>query len=509
MKAVMVMFDSLNRRFLPPYGCGWVKAPNFERLMSHSVCFDNAYAGSLPCMPARRELHSGRYNFMHRGWGPLEPFDDSMPELLDRNGVLSHLISDHQHYWEDGGATYHTRYSSWECVRGQEGDHWKGNLASGAVPDTIIPDQDPSILAFKARLYRQDAVNRTYRSTRDKSCQREVFNLGCEFIETNHGQDNWFVQIESFDPHEPFFTYEEYLDLYDRTDIGRQLDWPPYDRVHEGPEVVSHIREKYAAMISMCDDNLGRVLDLFDKYDLWKDTMLIVNTDHGYMLGEHGWWAKNNMPCFSEIVNIPLFIWDPRSGKSGIHRKSLVQTIDLPATILSYFGIGVPGGMQGRDLAGVMESDTPVRTHALFGYFGKQMNITDGRHVYIRNTVDRTVPLYEYTLMPLRMSWRMGSELESTELAGPFGFTKGMGVLKIRAGAPDSVGDDRAASAYGSMLFDLESDPGQERPLDDPALEAELAREMTRLMIGSEAPSELYDRMGLAKEKEEIENEKH
>ena len=90
MKAVMVMFDSLNRRFLPPYGCGWVKAPNFERLMSHSVCFDNAYAGSLPCMPARRELHSGRYNFMHRGWGPLEPFDDSMPELLYRNGVLSH-----------------------------------------------------------------------------------------------------------------------------------------------------------------------------------------------------------------------------------------------------------------------------------------------------------------------------------------------------------------------------------------------------------------------------------
>ena len=61
----------------------------------------------------------------------------------------------------------------------------------------------------------------------------------------------------------------------------------------------------------------------------------------------------------------------------------------------------------------------------------------------------------------------------------------------------------------GHSVSHLESDPGQERPLDDPALEAELAREMTRLMIGSEAPSELYDRMGLAKEKEEIENEKH
>ena len=38
-------------------------------------------------MPARRELHTGRYNFLHRSWGPLEPFDDSMPQLLDDNGA--------------------------------------------------------------------------------------------------------------------------------------------------------------------------------------------------------------------------------------------------------------------------------------------------------------------------------------------------------------------------------------------------------------------------------------
>ncbi len=65
MKAIMVMFDSLNRNFLPPYGCDWVHAPNFKRLAQKSVTFDRAYAGSLPCMPARRELHTGRLNFMH------------------------------------------------------------------------------------------------------------------------------------------------------------------------------------------------------------------------------------------------------------------------------------------------------------------------------------------------------------------------------------------------------------------------------------------------------------
>ena len=79
MKAIMLMFDSLNRAMLPPYGCQWTHAPNFWRLAEKTVTFDRSYAGSLPCMPARRELHTGRYNFLHRSWGPIEPCDDSMP----------------------------------------------------------------------------------------------------------------------------------------------------------------------------------------------------------------------------------------------------------------------------------------------------------------------------------------------------------------------------------------------------------------------------------------------
>jgi len=62
MRAIMVMFDSLNRRMLPAYGCDWVHAPNFQRLAQRTVVFDNSYVGSMPCMPARRELHTGRYN---------------------------------------------------------------------------------------------------------------------------------------------------------------------------------------------------------------------------------------------------------------------------------------------------------------------------------------------------------------------------------------------------------------------------------------------------------------
>ena len=92
MKAIMVMYDSLNRHLLQPYGCQWTQTENFQRLAEHTVVFDNCWVGSMPCMPARRELHTGRYNFLHRSWGPLEPFDDSMPQQLKDAGIHTHLI---------------------------------------------------------------------------------------------------------------------------------------------------------------------------------------------------------------------------------------------------------------------------------------------------------------------------------------------------------------------------------------------------------------------------------
>ena len=197
MKAVMLMFDSLNREMLEPYGCDWVKTPNFRRLAEHSVCFDQCYAGSLPCMPARRELQTGRYNMLHRSWGPMEPFDDSMPELLKNNNIYTHLISDHVHYWEDGGATYHYRYNSWENIRGQEGDMWK------CLPELFAPCDESKLqnkdgVYFHAtqNLQRHDAVNRKFMKTEEDTALAKTIHGGLEFIDTNHDCDRWFLQIE-------------------------------------------------------------------------------------------------------------------------------------------------------------------------------------------------------------------------------------------------------------------------------------------------------------------------
>ena len=232
MKAIMVMFDSLNRHMLSNYGCTWTKTPNFKRLEERMVTFDQSYVCSMPCMPARREIHTGRSNFLHRSWGPLDPYDDSMPELLKKNGVYTHLVSDHWHYWEAGGANYHTKYNSFEWARGQEGDGWKSYLPPFDIPEYL--DGRPGLWG------RQDWVNRRYMQKEEELPIAVTFHNGLEFIENNHGEDNWFLQLEAFDPHEPFYSLENYKDLYRDGYEGPVFDWPSYHQLKETPEQIQH-----------------------------------------------------------------------------------------------------------------------------------------------------------------------------------------------------------------------------------------------------------------------------
>jgi arylsulfatase A-like enzyme len=495
MKAIMVMFDTLNRRMLEPYGCDWTHTPNFQRLAERTATFDRSYVGSMPCMPARRELHTGRYNFLHRSWSPLEPFDDSMPEILADNGVYTHLVTDHQHYWEDGGATYHQRYSTFEFVRGQEGDPWKAHVEDNVdVPPNTRSKNDPNM---KDKFWRQDWINRSYMPTVNEQPQTVTFGHGMEFIRNNHEADNWYLQIETFDPHEPFFSHEEFKKLYPFSDYeppeNLPTDWPSYRPVEEPEEYVQFMRYQYTSLLSMCDMYMGKVLDLMDELNLWEDTMLIVCTDHGFLLGEHDWWAKNKQPWYQELAHTPMFIWDPRSKVTNERRQSLVQMIDLPVTLLDYFGVEIPPDMQGHSLKDVIANDTPVREGALFGIHGGHVNCTDGQYVYMRAPANPdNTPLYEYTLMPMRIRSRFDvAHLQNVTLADPFPFTKGCRLMKVPARAWSDV------HPFETFLYDVENDPEQQSPLNDPEAEQRMIDLMVGLMKDNDAPPEQFERLGL------------
>lgn len=488
MRTIQIMFDTLTRTFLPNYGNDWVIAPNFRRLAQHCTRFDGMYGGSMPCMPARRELHTGKYNFLYRGWGPLEPFDRSVMEVLGQNGIYTHLITDHSHYWEDGGATYHNRYSSWEGFRGQEGDR--------CVPRDVPADIPPRHALNKQGIsVQQHYRNRTRQQSAEQMPSRRVFAAGLDFLAEHETLDNWFLQLEAFDPHEPFYVPQKYRALYGLPE-EETLNWPRYGMVPSGDyrADIENARREYAALLTMCDESLGLILDFMDEHDMWKDTALILNTDHGFLLGEHECLGKNFPPMYEELVHLPLFIHLP-GEQTPEAVSALTATVDLAPTLLDLYGVDPAplGDIDGHSLLGLLRSGTPVRERALFGVHGSSTGCTDGKMVYIKaNATPENGPVYEYTLMPTNIRGYFSPEqLAAAELVPGCRFTNGIPCLRY------PLKPFYRADQFGDLLFDLSTDPEEKHDLLTPENAAEWNAWLADALREADAPAEEFVRLGL------------
>jgi arylsulfatase A-like enzyme len=95
VNVVLVLIDSLNRSALSAYGPTRVATPNLDAFARRGWRFDNHFVGSLPCMPARREIFAGIREVLWRPWGPLEPFDARLPRLLEERGYATAIVTDH------------------------------------------------------------------------------------------------------------------------------------------------------------------------------------------------------------------------------------------------------------------------------------------------------------------------------------------------------------------------------------------------------------------------------
>lgn len=498
MRTIFVLFDSLNRMALGAYGGTAVKTPNFDRFAARSVTFDRHYVGSLPCMPARRDLHTGRFNFTHRSWGPMEPYDNSFSTILRENGIYTHLISDHLHYFEDGGHGFHTKFSSYDYIRGQEYDPW---VAMVQTPVERIRAR------FDERQY--DPARRDKRTQHAINCEAIVeeadfpgprcFASAFDFLERNRAADDWFLMLECFDPHEPFHAPERFKQAYQTGYNGPILDWPYYERVVESPEEIAEIRANYAALVAMCDEYFGKLLDYLDAHDMWKDTCVVLSTDHGFLLSEHGWWGKARMPYYEEISHIPLMIHHPaHADQAGTRRRHLSQTADLMPTFLDIYGLPVPEETRAHSLLPMLaDPDKAVRQSAVFGVFSGPIGVTDGRWVLYHYPPDITREgLTEYTLAPTHMTAPFTvKELRTARMAPPFDFTKGVPLMAIDAQADAKRVPNNDGIGFGDLgtrLYDLEADPTQRSPVENPTVLDVLYREMIRELQAHDTPAEVY-----------------
>ncbi|WP_049823076.1 sulfatase [Thermobaculum terrenum] len=297
MNCIFITVDSLNRHFLRAYGGKVemeVRTPNIDRLAARAAVFERHFAGSLPCMPARREFFAGVQEFLWRPWGPMEPFDEPLARVARRGGVVPQLVTDHYHYFQHGSHGYYEDYMGYELIRGHEYDTWR---TTPRRPDPnflrqILADQPEDTGFLNRAAYARNVAG--FRTEED-FFPAKVFSRAAEWLRENGQQQPWLLVIDSFDVHEPFHCPEPYASMYtdeDPTDPELIL-WPRYGRVDEGSSrltdrQLAFVRAQYAGKLTMVDRWLGVLLDEMDRQGLWANTLLILTTDHGHFLGEHG-----------------------------------------------------------------------------------------------------------------------------------------------------------------------------------------------------------------------------
>ncbi|MDP7237140.1 MAG: sulfatase [Candidatus Latescibacteria bacterium] len=489
MKCVFIVLDTVRRDYLAGYGNDWVHTPSLTRLAERGITFDNHWAGSLPCMPARREFMTGRYNFVYRGWGPIEPYDDTLPGELRKKEIFTHLLTDHYHYYELGGENYHTAFNTWDFHRGQENDWWASHVDRMALPDHL------------GQLSQQNFANRKRQQKEEDFSGPKTAQAAIEWLENNKEADNWFLQVEIFDPHEPFYCTDKYREMYNDSYDGPIFDWPSYDEVHESPEAIEHIRKCYAGLLTMTDHWVGKICDRLNSLGLWDDTLIVFTTDHGTMLAEHDYWMKNIMPLYNEIVRIPLIMSLPGNAQAGTRNDALTQNIDLMPTFLDHFDCPLPPHVQGQSILRTLEGHSE-REDVIFGYFGMAMNITDGRYVYMRNPVNEDAgPLYAYTAMPTGglKTWYPREVYDKVEMGRYYGHTYNLPLYKIpTTGKVPKHHPDEASYAGRNQMFDILEDPAQNHPMHDTARESRFIERITHHLKSCEAQTEQYTRLGIS-----------
>ena len=511
-----MLFDSLNRLALGAYGGTAVETPNFDRFSKQSVTFDKHYVGSLPCMPARRDMHTGRLNFMHRPWGPLEPFDNSYAQLLSKHGVYSHLVSDHLHYFETGGWGYANAFDSWDFIRGQEYDpinvmtrppiaRFREQFDERQYPmgeftkNKTITRGNTTVDAWRRSRH---AINMEFMKTEDDFPTAKCFSRAFEFLNLNMESDDWFLQLECFDPHEPFTAPKRFNDAYKTGYEGKILDWPIYEKVSGSSAEIAQIRANYAALVAMCDEYFGKLLDWMDMAQAWDNTAIILTTDHGFLLGEHEWWGKNKMPYYDEIAHIPLMIWHPdNAGRSGSRVDAVTQTTDLMPTILDFHDVEPPTEITSVSMCNALAGQEGTRKAAMLGMFAGPVCITDGQYTYFQfpENLDAPAPPM-YTVMPSHLDTLFSiDELKTSQLVEPFDFTKGAPVLCMQTSL--DVGETGLNCvknwSNGSVLFDLTTDPKQENPITQDDVKDRLVQLIAEEMANHDAPTATFSHYGL------------
>lgn len=333
LNVIMVVSDTLRWDHLGCYGNEQIQTPNLDSFAQKATIFDRCYAASFATMPARADLMTGRYSFTSISWGPLSRTRKTLTEYLKETDYRSMGVVDTPFFMRNGYG-YDRGFDDFKWIRGQS---------------FFTLEQESHLYE---RRYEEDYFpSQTMRSA-------------AKWLERHHDQ-NFFLYVDTWDPHEPWDPPDWYVEPYYPGYEGQQVQpcywyWKELGYTEEDLKIAHAC---YCGEVTLVDRWFGHLLRTVELLGLMESTAIIFLADHGYYFGEHGVFGKSMMknwtygytgdafhrsPIYDEVARVPLLVYLP--GVKPGRTEEMVNLPDLMLTVLDLCAVEPDKEVDGRSI---------------------------------------------------------------------------------------------------------------------------------------------------------------
>ena len=390
---LLVLFDTLRSDHLEPYGGTTVRTPALKQFASTGFTFEQAHSNASWTRPSIASLWTGLHPSAHQVGGKSKVLPESLPylpEILAQAGYLTVAVSNNAFFSQGYGF--------------------------GRGFSKLVEYYESRARVLKEIPSAEDQADRVW---------QQFFAPAFE----NEEDRPVLALLHEIDPHSPYEAPASYLAPYAIEYSGNIDGWRPSFREHLlvlraindhgdwlAPEDKEQMRSLYKAEVSFVDEYFGALLDRLEESGQRDNTVVVLLSDHGEQLFDHGLWGHGKS-VYQEELRIPLIFSLPGVIPEGGRSVALVQGVDILPTLLDLLGIPKPEIMSGQSLlpvilgpAGSPGPEVPIYSWSNISipkqgaaYFGseKLVSVRLGRWKLARTTRKRGTPYHTYQLFDL------------------------------------------------------------------------------------------------------------
>ncbi|WP_209424658.1 sulfatase-like hydrolase/transferase [Pararhodobacter sp. SW119] len=380
-----VLFGALGRA---------VALPNFDRLRARSAEFVNCWTAAVPCGPSRASLLTGLFAFNHRAirnGTPMARHHATLATELRHLGREPLLFGYCDIAADPTGRdpadpdfrTYELPAAGFTTLAAfpmEAPVDWIGHLRGRGY---ALPGPQPQNWP---QLFRPvgDGLRAPPIYAAEDSDTAWLTDQALTALEGRRDSP-WTAHLTYLRPHPPLVAPAPYNHLVAAADVPPPAPPPSSDHpfrrawfsapsafdLHWGfdgdcaalaPQDVQTLRALYLGLVAELDHHLCRLLDWLAATGQDERTLIVLAADHGEMLGDQGYWGKDNV--LAPAHHVPLLIAAP-GGRPG-QRTGIARSIDIAPTILDWLGGRAPPAMDGASLLpSLADPGAPLADHAL------------------------------------------------------------------------------------------------------------------------------------------------